>query len=215
MSIRSFLSAQRGRYFKYLRDQQIQPLKEFFAGSPSIITNNCLAGFFYQDMQMPYLTPTAGLYFFFPDYIQFLSNLQANLGAQLIFVKESKYPLGNERYAKHKPAYPMALLNGELEIHFLHYTSQKEAEEKWYKRAERVDFNNLIVMGTELDLCTDEDIKAFDRLSFEKKYFFTRKPHALPSTIYIKEFEHNEKIGDPYRSGHILYKHLAQKISKP
>lgn len=212
MGVKKFLSAQRGKYFKHLRDKEIEPLKDYFSGSPTIITNNCLGGFFYQDLNLPYLSPTAGLYFFFPDYINFLSDLKGNLAAKLRFVNESKYPLGNERYLKHNKSYPMALLNDEHEIHFLHYESQYEAESKWYKRAERADLDNLIVMGTELDQCTEEDVRAFEHFNFERKFFFTRKDYNLPSTIFIKEFEHNTKIGDPYRSGHILYRHLARKI---
>ncbi|GEO06002.1 hypothetical protein AAE02nite_36660 [Adhaeribacter aerolatus] len=158
---------------------------------------------------MPYLSPTAGLYFFFPDYINFLSDLKGNLEAKLRFVTESKYSLGNERYNKAKKSYPIALLNDEHEIHFLHYANQYEAESKWHKRAERVDFDKLVVVGTELDQCTEKDIRDFDRMNFERKFFFTRKDYNLPSTIYIKDFEHNVKIGDPYRSGHILYKSLA------
>jgi uncharacterized protein (DUF1919 family) len=212
LEVKKFLSAQRGRYFKHLRDNQIEPLKTYFSDSPTIISNNCLAGFFYQDLNLPYLSPTAGLYFFFPDYIHFLKDLKGNLQARLRFVKESKYPLGNERYRKAKMNYPIALLNDSFEIHFLHYATQHEAESKWYKRAERAKLDNLVVFGTQLDLCTEDDIRAFDQFDFERKFFFTRKELALPSTIYIKEFENDIKIGDPYKSGHILYKKLADKI---
>ena len=45
----------------------------------SIISNNCWAGRVYQYLDMPYLSPTAGLYFFAPDYIKFVSNLRKYL----------------------------------------------------------------------------------------------------------------------------------------
>lgn len=212
MGIKRFLSAQRGRYLKSLRKKQIEPLRNYFSPTTSIISNNCTAGFLYQDLDLPYLSPTAGLYFFFPDYTHFLSDLKGNLAARLKFVTQSKYPLGNGRYQKHKPTYPVALLNGELEIHFLHYSSQQEAETKWYKRAEQVNFDDLVVIGTQLDLCTEADIRAFENFDFQKKFFFTRKNYHLPSEIFIREFEHNTGSGDPYKSGHILYKNLARKI---
>lgn len=206
------LSAQRGKYLKSLRMRQIEPLRNYFSPTTSIISHNCTAGFLYQDLDLPYLSPTAGLYFFFPDYIRFLANLEGNLAARLTFVTQSKYELGNERYRKHKPAYPVALLNGDLEIHFLHYASQQEAETKWYKRAERVNFKDLVIIGTEQDGCTEADIRAFESLDYGKKFFFTRKNYNLPSNIFIKEFERDAGIGDPYKSGHILYKNLAKKI---
>jgi uncharacterized protein (DUF1919 family) len=94
-------------------------------------------------------------------------------------------------------SYPMALLNDNFEIHFLHYAAQHEAESKWYKRAERVKLDKLVVFGTQLDLCTEEDIMAFDQFDFEWKFFFTRKNLALPSTIYIREFENDIKFWRP------------------
>ncbi|EMR02574.1 DUF1919 domain-containing protein [Cesiribacter andamanensis] len=216
--VKKFLSAQRDRYFKHLRSQEIEALRPYLADSPTIISNNCTAGFFYQDLGLPYLSPTAGLYFFFPDYIAFLSNLKGYLEAELTFVPQSKYPLGRERYQKHlqkyKADYPIAQLNGELEIHFLHYSTQQEAAAKWHKRAERVKMDNLLLLGTELDRCTEADIRAFDALPYERKFFFTRKPYRLSSTIYIREFEHDERIGDPNKNGHVLYRALAQKLKE-
>ena len=42
----------------------------------TIISNNCWAGSVYRYFGLPYLSPTAGLYFFASDYIKFVSNLQ-------------------------------------------------------------------------------------------------------------------------------------------
>jgi len=212
MIIRDFLSRQKGRYLKHLRDEQVEGLRDYFSDSPSIITNNCLSGFLCQDLKLPYLSPTVGLYFFFPDYIEFLSDIKGNLAGGLQFVKDSKYPIGNDRIRKHKKSYPIAMLNEKIEIHFLHYETEKDAESKWIRRSERINFENLIILGTELDLCSQTDIQDFNNLNFSKKHFFTRNEYNLASTIYIEKFKNNLKIGDPYQSGHVLYKHLARNI---
>ncbi len=212
MNIRKFLSGYKGKYLKLLRSKYRSDLTEYFSDNPTIISNNCLAGFVYQDTQTPYTSPTIGMYFFFPDYIEFLSDIENNLHAELTFTNVSKYKLGNERIKKAKFKYPIGLLNNTMEIHFLHYSSEQEALDKWKRRLERVNMNNLVVLGTQLDLCSEDDVKAFDKLNFHKKIFFTREDYGTKSGIFIKAFKNNIKIGDPYQSGHILYKYLLKKV---
>ncbi len=71
--------------------------------------------------------------------------------------------------------YPIGQLDGKVEIHFLHYHTEEEAAEKWYRRAKRVNFNKLMILGMEQNLCTEQDIINFDSLPFENKYFFSTK----------------------------------------
>lgn len=211
-ALRSVLSDMKRSYLHSRRSKYFNKIREIVDGSPSIISNNCFAGRIYQDLEIPYTSPTAGLYMFFPDYIEFLSDLKNNLKEKITFVEKSKYEIGNQRLANHKYKYPIGLLNGKIEINFLHYHSIAEAEDKWYRRSERVDFNNLIVFGSEMDLCTKKDIEAFDKLNFEKKFFFTCRPYDIGSTIYLSEFNDKPVVGDPYEKGHVLYRGLCQKF---
>lgn len=64
----------------------------------SIISSNCFAGRIMQDLGMKYNSPTLGLYFMYPDYIEFLQHLEFYLkDAKIHFVEHSKYSLGDER----------------------------------------------------------------------------------------------------------------------
>ena len=64
----------------------------------SLISSNCFTGRIMQDIGMQYITPTLGLYFMYPDYIEFLSNLEYYLKeAKIEFVEHSKYAIGDER----------------------------------------------------------------------------------------------------------------------
>lgn len=213
MFIRNYLSKQKGAYLKHLRSKYKNALLERLPESPSIISNNCLAGFIYQDIGLPYLSPTAGLYFFFPDYINFLSDLENNLKSDIEFVNESKYTLGNERYTASKHKYPIGLLGGKHEIHFLHYKNSVDAEDKWKRRLDRFDLSKLVVLGTELDLCNNKDIENFNSLPFDNKCFLTRSKTDFSSAHHVKEFSKNPNIGDPYRYGHVLYANLIDKLS--
>lgn len=212
MSIKTYISGLKSDYLKYKRSEFFSGLSPLIDASPSIISNNCLAGRIYQDFGLPYSSPTAGLYFFFPDYIEFLKDFETNIKRNLTFVSQSKYDLGNERIANSKHKYPIALLDGKFEIHFLHYQTQYEAESKWYRRCERLNLKNIIVLGSQLDLCTEKDIVDFDNLLFERKFFFSCKPNNLKSSIFIKEFAGQNSVSDPYQKGHLYYKYLAATI---
>lgn len=180
----------------------------------SIISSNCFAGRIMQDVNMEYNSPTLGLYFMYPDYIEFLSNLEYYLTeAKIEFVESSKYPLGNERREKRTQWYPIGLLGGKVEIHFLHYRTEHEAAEKWYRRASRVNFENLFIIAMDQNLCTECDIKNFDKLPFKNKIIFSTHDINLESNEYMPEFAGCDSVGDAYAKGHIYYKHLIDHFS--
>ena len=191
------------------RRRYIPTLARLIDDDVSIISSNCFAGRIMQDKHMKYNTPTLGLYFMFPDYIEFLQHLEHYLTeAKIVFVEHSKYALGDERRAKWKHWYPIGLLDGKVEIHFLHYFTEEEAATKWYRRARRVNFDKLLIVGMDQNRCTEADIKAFDRLPFKQKMFFSSKEVEGQSIIYLREFADKGQVGDPYRKADVFYKHL-------
>lgn len=157
----------------------------------SIISNNCWAGRVYQYLDMPYLSPTAGLYFFAPDYIKFVSDLRRYLNTPLRFInpEESKYY--EEIKKRNQTNKPIGILD-DVEIVFLHYKTKEEAEEKWNRRKERVNFDNIILKFSRMDLCTEKEIEQFDSLPFQNKFVLNnRLPLKYKSEVYWKE-EWNE-----------------------
>lgn len=198
----------------YLRAPYIPCLETLIDHTTSIISSNCFAGRIMQDIGMQYNTPTLGLYFWSEDYIEFLQHLEFYLKeAKITFVEQSKYSLGNERRRRWKHWYPIGLLNNKVEIHFLHYYTEKEAAEKWYRRAARVNMNKLLIIGMEQNLCKEKDIYTFDQLPYENKYFFSTKNIKTKSNIFITEFAKMGEVGDPYKMGHIFYKYLTERMS--
>ena len=201
-------------YLACVRRPYINDLKKYVSMDTSIISSNCFAGRIMQDLQMQYNSPTLGLYFWAPDYIEFLRHLKFYLTeARITFVEHSKYSLGDERRRNWKHWYPIGLLDNKVEIHFLHYHSKEEAAEKWYRRASRVNFSKLIVIGMEQNLCTEQEIVDFDSLPYEKKFFFSSKPITNNSNIFMKEFRDNGEVGDPYKKGHVFYRYLKNALN--
>jgi uncharacterized protein (DUF1919 family) len=66
-------------------------------------------------------------------------------------------------------------LGGDVEVHFMHYLSEGEAQEKWERRLKRLvqNPNRLFIKFDDRDLVTAEQVIAFDRLPFRNKVFFT------------------------------------------
>lgn len=161
----------------------------------TIISNNCWAGDVYRYFDLPYQTPTVGLYFWSEDYIKFLSNLKYYLNCPLSFISlgESKYKdILLERNQSEKI---LARLD-DVELVFLHYSSKEEAQEKWMRRAQRVNFDNLIVKFSRQNCFEDKHLQEFTNLDFSKKIFFDNRKNEAPFSIYIKGFENEEYLPD-------------------
>lgn len=153
----------------------------------SVISNNCWAGRLYQYLDMPYLSPTAGLYFFAPDYIKFVSDLRRYLNTPLRFIKPEESKYYDELKKRNQTEKPIGILD-DVEIVFLHYKSKDEAEEKWNRRKERVNFDNIILKFSRMDLCTEKEIEQFDSLPYENKFVLNnRLPLKYKSEVYWKE----------------------------
>ena len=136
----------------------------------SIISNNCWAGRVYQYLDMPYLSPTAGLYFFAPDYIKFVSDLKKYLDAPLEFISPEASRYFEELKKRNQLDKPIGKIL-DVEIVFLHYPTKEEAAEKWNRRKERVNFDHIVLKFSRMNLCTEKDIIDYFNLPFEHKAF--------------------------------------------
>lgn len=153
----------------------------------SIISNNCWAGRVYQYLDMPYLSPTAGLYFFAPDYIKFIYNLKKYLDAPLTFIESEQSKYYDELKLRNQLDKPIGKIL-DIEIVFLHYATKEEAEEKWNRRKVRVNFDHIIIKFSRMDLCTCKEMEKFDSLPFSNKFLLNnRKPLMYKSEVYWNE----------------------------
>lgn len=160
----------------------------------TIISNNCWGGHFYRGFQIPYDSPTIGLYIFPQDYLKMCYQLKyyMSLDLQFITIEQSKYKeLLFERNEQHVP---IGLL-GDVEIIFLHYHSKEEAYEKWNRRKNRIHWDNIYFKFSQMNGCCEEDLIAFDNLPTEKKFVFTStKRSDLQSAICMNDFINNDQI---------------------
>lgn len=163
----------------------------------SIISANCWGGSVYEDLKLPYLTPTVGLFFFAPCFLKFLKDLKNKINETPVFINESKYPEANE-YRTNKVAYPIGKIS-DIEIHFLHYENQDIALEKWEKRKKRINWDNLFIACTDRDRMTESLMKEFDVLPFEKKVIFTANEFKnIRNAKFLRAYSKENEVGDLY-----------------
>jgi uncharacterized protein (DUF1919 family) len=94
----------------------------------SIISDDCWGGQIYRQLRLPYTTPTVGLWIHPRDYLVYIEQFERINQSELTFLHSDK-------------DYPVAILSG-LEIHFMHFNSEQEARDKFYRRMQRQDLAN-------------------------------------------------------------------------
>ena len=103
-----------------------------------MVSNNCWGAHIYQALGLPYCTPFVGLFVPPDSYLRLLANFAVLIRSELRFSPASAIAGLNEMRQRDGLAYPIALLGGEVELHFLHYANEAEARTKWTRRVERM-----------------------------------------------------------------------------
>jgi len=195
-------------YLKRIRERIYRNYirKKNYNKSFTIISNNCWGGSVYEDLDLAYTTPTVGLFFYGPCYIKFLSNLKYYLSQDIVFVDKSSYQIANEDRSNSGLFYPIGKLD-DIEIHFLHYHSELDASEKWNRRKDRINFDNLFVAFAQNELVDYELMNSFDNLDYNNKVIFSSQNFEnLNSLVWIKDRQGFDNVGDIYTNKNIWRK---------
>lgn len=133
-----------------------------------LVSNDCFGGEVYRYARKPYNTPFIGLMIMAPCYLKLLTDLQGYLQTPLKFIMESQYPAMNGFRQKYNH-YPLGLLK-DIEIHFLHYPTEKVAIETWNRRCGRMEYSHLrIKFSLGKDYATGQDLAVINALPYEYK----------------------------------------------
>jgi uncharacterized protein (DUF1919 family) len=131
-----------------------------------------------------------GGFLFAPCFVRLLSDLRAYLEGPVEFTRESRYEWVNRQLsAPGVPRYAIAVLGGEVEIHYNHYT-EEEAAEKYARRVARVNYDNLFIKACSgKELWTPELVAEFDALDYPRKVCLTDEEFpGLTSTVKLKRY---------------------------
>lgn len=148
-----------------------------------LISSNCNGAAILHDMKLQFNSPFVNLWIKPKDFIKMVSSLEEYLDYDLEFTTESGID------------YPIGVLK-DIKIYFQHYKSEEEAHKKWDERKRRVNYENIYILFSDRDGCTEEDLNDFDNLAWERKTVFVNRPHkTVKSSCYIKGFEDAESVG--------------------
>lgn len=167
----------------------------------AIISNNCWGYELYNALGREYNTPFVGVFFFAECYLRLLEDFETYLDADVAFITTSRHSPGPFNY-------PIGVLRGEIEIHFLHYSRQEEALGVWKRRVARlrkaVDAGvPLFVKFCDRYNCTSGHIARFHALPFENK--LSLGINALDTSTHLCQPELKDAGGDFVVDGVTLY----------
>lgn len=141
----------------------------------SIIANNCWGGYTYKRLGLKARSPFYNMYEIDIEYLQFLKNAKDILMNEKLQFLQMLYSKEDQFY------YPVFDLAG-MKIYMNHYCDRKVAEEKWYERLGRMNWDNLFVMMYSDNL---ECIEEFSHLSYNKMICFTSLDTEIPFSYYL------------------------------
>ena len=149
----------------------------------SIISQNCFGGVLYNRFGLQFLSPTINMWTPRQSFLRMVNNLREYMNQKLQF-REARFN------PDEKLVYPLYAL-GDVEWHMNHYTNFDEAEKKWYERAKRINWNNLLIaMWTN----SEEELEEFDSLPYDKKVCFTTFKSNKKSAFYIPPISNYKKF---------------------
>lgn len=133
----------------------------------TILAPTCIAGVIYHELGQKFNSPTINLWMYDKDFLKFVHNLKEYLSYDLRFV--------------HGIDPTPTAYCGDILIHFNHYHSDAEANEKWIERKCRVNYDNLfIIMADQPDggIITHEDMLSLKEIDCRGKVVLTVKDYS-------------------------------------
>lgn len=147
----------------------------------SFISQNCIGGVIYHDMEQKFLSPTINLYFSAKDFIKFVTKIEYYLKIDLKIIDEN----------------PITGLLDDIKIYFLHYNSKDEAITKWNERKLRINKEKIFVICTDRDGFNDKCFEEFKNIKYNKALITCNKKWKdYDFTIYLEQYRELECVPD-------------------
>lgn len=160
-----------------LREYIGEPCEELDANFEpfTIIGDDCWSHGPYLDFGVyKYNTPFIGIRIEPPCYLELLKDLQGYVESPLSFITRSKYDYINSWRENCRLNFPIAMLKNKVELLFVHELNEEICREKWQRRLERINWNNLFIKFREAPwVFQSEYLLEFNQLQYEYKICFT------------------------------------------
>lgn len=157
----------------------------------SFLCPNCIGGMLFHDLGLQFRSPTINLMIRQKDFLKFVLDLEHYINQKLQFYDDKDYQC------------PCAKLD-DITIHFTHYNSEKEAEQKWNERCKRVNLKNLFIFMMEKDGLTKSDIKLLANVKARGIVVFTAHDYLdIPYALYIRKYSTQKEVGNILKINHL------------
>lgn len=146
----------------------------------SIISQNCIGGVFYHDMHMRFLSPTINLFFKEPDFVKFVLNLEYYMELDIEMHWDEEYPIG---------------ILEDVTVYFMHYNTCHEAKEAWNKRKERINWDKIIVIATDMEGFNEDVWEKWCQIAYPK-VLFTAMERNSSDVVVFPQYKEIGHVGD-------------------
>lgn len=135
------------------------------------------------------------MFFFADDYLRFVKNLRHYLNTDLHFItiSESKHKEKLYKQGGKSITCPIGVLD-DIEIIFLHYKTEQEARNKWMRRKERINWDNLYIKMSQMNDCTEDMLHDFDKIPCKNKFVFVKREYGIKAEVVYKGYENDSEI---------------------
>lgn len=141
----------------------------------TVISQNCIGGVFTHDLGLPFRSPTVNLYLPAADYIKFVLHLEHYFNADLKLTWGEEYPVG---------------MLDDIQVHFVHYDTCRQAREAWGRRLLRVDMSKVVVLSTDRDGFNEELFEQWKTIPYPKLLFTACPQYAdHEDVLYFPEYQ--------------------------
>lgn len=168
------------------------------ADEVSVLSSNCLGGLLYDRFGLRFLSPTINVLIPSDQFIRFALSYESYLKKDLIFIETEK-------------SYPVAQLE-DIQIHFIHYRTEEEAEACWMRRKDRIIKERLFVLLNDRDGVTEEDLRRLDESDLKNVLVFTANKHLKHRcTFYVPCQDKDGIVGNLMMKSWITGKMVAER----
>ena len=147
----------------------------------SLIVSNCMGGYIYHQLGLPFLSPTINLMMYQNEFQRFIANLQHYLSL----------PFTNGGIQE---GVPVGIL-GDIRVYFTHYKNYEEGITKFRDRAQRINWDNLYIITSDRDGVTESDLERLGSIKCKKLICFTAKKYIYPYCFQVEQFKGEECVG--------------------
>lgn len=148
----------------------------------SFISQNCIGGVLYHDLGLQFLSPTVNVFIPEPGFVKLVRDLRYYMEQELVMRWGEEYPIG---------------MLDDVEVHFMHYETCKEAKEAWEKRKARINWDKIFVIATDRNGFDDAIFEEWKKISYPKILFTAQKKYASEAdSVYFPGYEGNGFVPD-------------------